>query len=154
MNSKSNLQYQNLVGGFESMISKKYARLFSPSELKSVIYGDNHTFMISDLKPYVVYENGNRKLIQYFWQVLEEFTPKERNDFLFYVTSSHRPPIGGFQYLNPALRVKFSDSLPRTSLPEAGTCFNTLYVPNSYSLNDMREKIKTAISLNDGFFFA
>lgn len=154
MDIQSSSQYSVLVKGFESVISKKYSRLFSPSELKTVIYGDNHTFTISDLKPHVKFYNSNEIQRNYFWHVLEELTPKERNDFLFYVTSSYRPAVGGFKFLDPPLSVVFVSSIPRTGLPEARTCVNSLYISADYSLDVMKEKIKAAIRLNDGFFYS
>jgi hypothetical protein len=38
--------------------------------------------------------NENKQAIQSFWEILHEFDEKEREKFLFFVTSLKRPPIG------------------------------------------------------------
>jgi hypothetical protein len=157
--TKSSTQYNSLVEGFNVIVRHEHINLFSPSELKTLLYGDNLSFEIADLQPYVrftftSFKRNFLKLKEFFWQVLEEFTPQERNNFLFFVTGSNRPPVGGFANLKPMIDINIGNGISKTHLPRAMTCVNTLYLSINYSKEDMREKIKKAISLNDGYSFA
>jgi ubiquitin-protein ligase E3 B len=158
LDKKSSSQYAKLVQGFTIMVGDKFSSLFSPWELKTLLYGENQYFEISDLKPFTIFQFGSLASAKFlensFWQVLQEFTPQEQSDFLFFVTSSHRPPVGGFQYLDPPLTIKFENSITKYSLPRAFTCGNSLYLSVYYDKKDLKEKLKKAISLNDGFCFA
>ena len=84
-----------------------------------------------------------------FWKVLEEFTEKEKQLLLKFVTSCSRPPLLGFGELHPPFTIL---SAKQTDyLPSASTCMNLLKLPMFTDASIMKEKLKYAISSGSGF---
>ena len=104
---------------------------------------------------------------------MNEFSPKEKSLFLKFVTSCSKPPVGGFQFLEPAFTIRFVDissssdeqghrlgkaigSLfgfrkDATHLPTAATCFNLLKLPAYSSRSLLKTKLLYAIHSGAGF---
>lgn len=75
------------------------------------------------LQAHVHYAGGyheDHPIIQNLWEVVEEMTPSEQEDFLRFVTSCSRPPLLGFKYLEPQLCIQVPltpQDCPLTSPP-------------------------------------
>jgi ubiquitin-protein ligase E3 C len=99
-----------------------------------------------------------------FWEVVASFTPAQRAALLRFVTSSSRPPLGGFRHLHPPFTVQRVDAAPRNPLagvmggrgdvellPTASTCFCMLKLPQYAARRTLREKLLYSINSGAGF---
>jgi ubiquitin-protein ligase E3 C len=68
------------------------------------------------------------------------------------VTCNERPPILGFEALNPPFTIQKPESSNDDRLPEAATCFNTLRLPRYSKVKILKEKLLYAIMHNKGFY--
>ena len=148
--------------------------LFSPAELNQLVCGgETDAFDVDDLAAHARIGSGytptSRSVVD-LWAVLSSFTPQQRSDVLRFVTSSPRPPLGGFAHLHPPFTVVRADGggaaargasglLPpwlggrpgAERLPSASTCFNTLKLPDYRSRTTLRAKLLYAICSASGF---
>jgi len=92
------------------------------------------------------------------WAVLTELSREDLALFLKFVTSCSKPPLLGFQHLNPQFTVQcvsadggdtpsvlafFGMGRKETGrLPTSATCFNLLKLPNFKSKKILREKLR------------
>ncbi|KAM3582061.1 hypothetical protein VKS41_005493 [Umbelopsis sp. WA50703] len=109
LNQRIQEQTKAFIDGFKSIISDNWIRIFSPTELQRVISGENVDFDVSDLRNHTEYQNGafdQHPVIRMLWQILQDFNSKEKRAFLKFVTSSPKPPLGGFEYLQPPFTIR------------------------------------------------
>ncbi|KAJ3157378.1 Ubiquitin-protein ligase E3B [Irineochytrium annulatum] len=177
LNQECKEQFRAFVTGFRSIVPERYLNFFSPVELQKMMSGENTgDFDVSDLRQYSKYEGGyfdQHSTIRMFWQVLSEVSPKERRQFLKFVTSCSNPPVGGFQYLDPpftiryvaatkaddaevispfkALGTMFGIGKENIRLPTAATCFNLLKLPGYQKKSSLKAKLTMAIGSGAGF---
>ncbi|CAM9730861.1 unnamed protein product, partial [Ectocarpus fasciculatus] len=88
---------------------------------------------------------------QWFWEAIESFNPKEQGQFLKFVTSCSRPPLLGFERLNPPICLQRVPEGDEGRLPSSATCMNLLKLPQYADRETLREKLLYAISANAGF---
>ncbi|KAF7729972.1 Ubiquitin-protein ligase E3B [Apophysomyces ossiformis] len=157
LNRQTKEQTQAFVQGLLSLISDAWIKIFTPSELQRVISGEDAELDISDLRRHTEYEHGyfdQHPVIRMFWQIVEEFSPEEKRAFLKFVTSCPKPPLGGFDYLQPPFTVrmvsidegtvggvglvktflKINQNSKQGRLPTSSTCFNLLKLPGNFSI--------------------
>ena len=67
-------------------------------------------------------------LNQWFWEAIQSFSPEEQGQFLKFVTSCSRPPLLGFERLNPPICVQRVPDGEEGRLPSSATCMNLLKV--------------------------
>ena len=116
------------------------------------------------------------RVIIWLWDILEkDFDIRERALFLKFVTSCSKPPLLGFQHLEPPFSIRCvevgddedtGDTVgsvlrgflalkgrrdPVNRLPTASTCFNLLKLPNYQKRSTLREKLRYAVLSNTGF---
>lgn len=89
---------------------------------------------------------GDEKLAKFrkwFWSVVENMTPKQKQDLLYFWTSSPAMPASaeGFQPM-PSVTIKPAND---HQLPTANTCISRLYVPLYSSKSILRSKFLLAI---------
>ena len=164
--------------GFYSIISQEWLELFSPPEVMRLIAGDNSPLDLKDLRKHTHYYGGfhdAHRVINWLWDILDkDFTSKERGSFLKFVTSCSKPPLLGFQHLEPPFSIRCvevgdddddGDTIgsvmrgflalrrrdPVNRLPTASTCFNLLKLPNYQKKSTLREKLRYAVTSNTGF---
>ena len=164
--------------GFYSIISQEWLELFSPPEVMRLIAGDNSPLDLKDLRKHTHYYGGfhdAHRVINWLWDILDkDFTSKERASFLKFVTSCSKPPLLGFQHLEPPFSIRCvevgdddddGDTIgsvmrgflalrrrdPVNRLPTASTCFNLLKLPNYQKKSTLREKLRYAVTSNTGF---
>lgn len=65
---------------------------------------------------------------QWFWEAIESFSPEEQGQFLKFVTSCSRPPLLGFERLNPPICLQRVPEGDEGRLPSSATCMNLLKV--------------------------
>lgn len=86
--------------------------------------------------------------IQWFWEVLEEFTDEQKKEFLMFVTGSDRSPLRGLSELNFVIT---GTGLDDQRLPSAHTCFNDMILPKYSSKDKLRIKLLQAMENKEGF---
>ncbi len=164
--------------GFRSIISPEWLQLFASPEVQRLISGDNSPLDLKDLRKHTHYYGGfhdSHRVVSWLWDVLEkDLSPKERGAFLKFVTSCSKPPLLGFEHLEPPFSIRCvevadddddGDTVgsvlrgflalrrrdPVNRLPTASTCFNLLKLPNYQKKSTLREKLRYAMSSNTGF---
>lgn len=98
---------------------------------------------------YLADYSASHESIQLFWGVVSEFTEKQKQLLLKFVTSCGRPPLLGFKELHPPFSITSLES--DTHLPTASTCSNLLLLPKFRDKETMREKVLYAIQSDAGF---
>jgi hypothetical protein len=136
---------------------------------------------VEELRPYVVYQpfKSDRKeyfkeghpLIIWLWQMVTEFLPQQRAEFLRFFTGASfvaskfyfvgddycfnyccsgcsKIPLDGFE---PPLNITEGGDMVEDSLPKAHTCFNQLVIPAYSTFDKMKDKFLFAMSNAEGF---
>ncbi|OII77064.1 HECT domain-containing family protein [Cryptosporidium andersoni] len=145
-------QAEAFARGLSMVIPEESLRLFSPSELQSLICGVLKGLDVRDLKRNTNYTGylESSPQIQWLWDILEnEFDSEEQSAFLMFVTSSRKAPLLGFEHLNPKFGIQIVPEYTR--LPSAATCFNLLKLPAYKSKDILYEKLRLAIFGASGF---
>ena len=88
--------------------------------------------------------------IQWFWDVIREVDNATMAAVLKFGTSCSRPPLLGFQHLQPHFAIQKS-SAHNESLPTSSTCVNLLRLPEYESKHMLRDKLLYAVNSNAGF---
>lgn len=105
-------QYEAFRKGLISVCDDDILKVFTADELRQLIYGfDKDSIDVTDLKMNTEYgtiiiintyldyswnfnDKKEKEALNNFWAILNEFDVKEREKFLFFVTSLKRPPLG------------------------------------------------------------
>lgn len=167
LNVDSAAQTHAFLRGFRDLIPAAWVRLFSSNELQKLISGDDTVkgIDVAGLRAAMVYAGGyhpSQPIMQWFWEVLESFTPSQQRLFLKFMTSCSRQPLLGFSALVPVpciqqIRVQEEDeggsneSFGNARLPTSSTCMNLLKLPKYRSKEMLREKLLYAIESGAGF---
>lgn len=172
LNVDSAAQTSAFLRGFRDLIPAAWVRLFSANELQKLISGDDTVkgIDVAGLRAATVYAGGyhpSQPIMQWFWEVLEEFTPSQQRDFLKFMTSCSRQPLLGFQALVPVpciqqIRLTVDEEegeqasgenamISKARLPTSSTCMNLLKLPKYSSKEMLREKLLYAIESGAGF---
>ncbi|XP_049844846.1 E3 ubiquitin-protein ligase HERC2 [Schistocerca gregaria] len=134
--------------GMAKVIPVPLLSLFSGYELETMVCG-SPDIPLTLLKSVATYkgEDANSLLIQWFWEVMEEFTNQERSLFLRFVWGRTRLPrtIADFRGRDFVLQVLDKYNPPDHFLPESYTCFFLLKMPRYSCKAVLREKLKYAI---------
>ena len=121
------------------------------NELKKMFCGDS-SIDVELLQSVTDYEevNKNDEHVQYFWNVIKEFSEEEKKLFLTFVWArSTLPPDKShfrqrFKLMGPPCEEAVKE--PDKFLPKAHTCFFSLNLPKYSSQEIMKEKLLYAIS--------
>ena len=143
-------QFQPFALGFKEVVSGPVLKLFQPSELELMICGSRELDFAALEKSAHCTDGYNKdsQIIRWLWSIIRELSPKEKRQFLQFITGSDRAPIKGLGSLNVVIARFGPDS---DALPTAHTCFNHLLIPEYSSKSKLREKLKLAISNSEGF---
>ena len=133
--------------GFTSVIPYDVISVLSEPELELFLCGCPF-IDIGDWQEFTQYKgrfSKNHPVIQWFWQVLENYSQKKLSLLLKFVTGTSRVPVQGFKELKtlrgePALFTV--ESLDSEGLPKAHTCFNRLDLP----LYQTKSQLKKALN--------
>jgi ubiquitin-protein ligase E3 B len=97
--------------GFRSIIPNDWLQLFSSPEVQRLISGDNAPLDLKDLRKHTHYYGGfhdSHRVVGWLWETLEkDFDDGERSSFLKFVTSCSKPPLLGFEHLEPPFSIRY-----------------------------------------------
>lgn len=136
-------------------------KIFDNKELELLISG-LPTVDIQDLKDNTIYKSYSAAspVVQWLWEVLEEFSNSEKAEFIQFVTGSSKVPVEGFKGLRgpngiqKVEIVKLNCDNPDQRLPQAHTCFFQLDLPEYSSKDVLRRKLYVAIKEGKTFHIA
>ena len=156
LNVESATQSRAFLRGLREIIPERWLRMFDPRELQRLIGGSSLRIDVRDMREHTRlvggYEDGARHVIEWFWEVLESFTDKERAQLLMFVTSCSRPPLLGFAHLNPPFTIqRVNISRDEDKLPTSATCINLLKLPTYSSREVLRKKLLLGMYETKGF---
>ncbi|PNH11212.1 E3 ubiquitin-protein ligase [Tetrabaena socialis] len=159
--------------GLFNLIPQASLRLFNPREFNQLLSGaaaegpgggGAAALDVSDMRRWARYSGGYKHdstTIKLFWAVIKELTPPQQAALLRFVTSCSRPPLGGFQYLQPPLTLHKVDcdaglfaaigGRDVDRLPSASTCYNMLKLPNYRRAATLKAKLLYSITSGAGF---
>jgi len=152
LNTQIKRQSEAFQQGLSQIINTSWLQMFDENELFKLICGteeSDEVFSIEDMRKNTVYGepyHDKHPTIENFWKAVESFSPTQKRQLLKFITSSPRPPLLGFQYLDQKIAIRMSSSdegLDR--LPTSSTCVNLLKLPNYKDYNTLREKLLKAI---------
>ncbi|XP_017887257.1 E3 ubiquitin-protein ligase HERC2 [Ceratina calcarata] len=134
--------------GMSKVIPVPFLALFSGPELETMVCG-SPDIPLTLLKSVATYKGiqATAPLIQWFWEVMEEFSNQERSLFLRFVWGRTRLPrtIADFRGRDFVLQVMDKYNPPDHFLPESYTCFFLLKMPRYSCKPVLRQKLKYAI---------
>ncbi|XP_058055381.1 probable E3 ubiquitin-protein ligase HERC2 [Anopheles bellator] len=141
-------QVKAVRDGMSKVIPVPLLSLFSAAELQAMVCG-SPDIPLCLLKTVATYKGveSTAPLVQWFWEVMEEFTNQERSLFLRFVWGRTRLPrtIADFRGRDFVLQVLDKYNPPDHFLPESYTCFFLLKMPRYSCKAVLQEKLKYAI---------
>ncbi|PVZ97366.1 hypothetical protein BB558_006670 [Smittium angustum] len=143
-------QFELFREGFLDIVGNTFVMNLCPNELELIICGSSDLdFDVLDKA--TVYDGGYSRetpVIEYFWEVVKEFSTEFKKKLLFFTTGSDRVPIGGLSRMRFVIVKNGIDS---HRLPTSHTCFNALLLPEYNSKAKLKELLITAINNAEGF---
>ena len=147
---------ENFSRGMSKVINMDILRLYTGEELRQIIFGfDKDVFDVADMQINTNF-NGfdmnnpiEMRCINDLLKILDEFTQKEKEKFLFFCTSLKRLPIGGFSKLKP----KFTIVKAFATVPTSSTCANMLKLP-ILPYKKLKDILLYVINADAGFYYA
>uniref|UniRef100_A0A0B7BGT1 HECT-type E3 ubiquitin transferase n=2 Tax=Arion vulgaris TaxID=1028688 RepID=A0A0B7BGT1_9EUPU len=134
--------------GMARVVPVPLLSLFTGYELETMVCG-SQDIPLSLLKSVATYKGiePSSPLVQWFWEVMDEFTNAERSLFLRFVWGRTRLPrtIADFRGRDFVLQVLDKYNPADNFLPESYTCFFLLKMPRYSCRNVLREKLKYAV---------
>jgi len=143
--------------GLFEIVTPAWLELFGPSELQTLISGDDddRSLDVGDWAAHTVYGGGygpDHRTIRYFWDVVAAWPPDHQRALLRFATSVGKPPLLGFRYMHPPFNIHLyggADTADR--LPTAATCMCQLKLPPYADRRTLEAKLLYAISADCGF---
>jgi HECT-domain (ubiquitin-transferase) len=150
-------QLTELLLGFFDVIPEPLLTVFDFQELELLMCGLPE-IDLEDWKEHTEYSGdfettgGYAPACEWFWEVVEEFDQEMKARLLQFVTGTSGVPSRGFGVLqgNDGNIRKFTIhgvSLDVCLYPRAHTCFNRIDLPRYETQNDLREKLKLAVTM-------
>lgn len=153
-------QWLALQRGLADVVPPQLLRPLAPRDLQPLLAGR------ADLDPAdwrrhtrLKHLTPDAPLLQWFWEIVEEFDAEMRARLLQFVTGSRRVPLAGFKALQGSTGAAaprlftlhlVADASP-DSLPKAHTCFNRLDLPPYPAKEKFRDKLTQAVLETAGF---
>ncbi|KAI0988858.1 hypothetical protein GJ496_004425 [Pomphorhynchus laevis] len=152
-NASVEQQFRQFYNGFHQVMSSAILRMFQPAELMTMIVGTrNYDFDL--IQKYVRYEGvfyADHQVIKWFWDVIREFSSKEKKLFLVFLTGTDRFPMVGLNTFRIIIHPTYGGD---EYFPVAHTCFNRLDLPVYSSKAILKAKLSEAIQHDKGFTLA
>jgi len=142
-----NTQVDAIKRGLATIVPIALLPLFTWQELELMVCGKRE-IDLELLKANTVYKHGVKaadKHVQYFWEVLEEFTHHQRSNFLRFVWGQSRLPTRSEDF-QEQFGIQTSPKNDDCILPVSHTCFFSLELPRYSSREVMKKKLLYAIS--------
>uniref|UniRef100_A0A1I8GC05 E3 ubiquitin-protein ligase n=1 Tax=Macrostomum lignano TaxID=282301 RepID=A0A1I8GC05_9PLAT len=147
-------QLEALKNGFDSVFPMHRLRLFTPEELRSLLCGEQAPeWTREDILEHTEPKNGYHRdhpTVLMLADVLTEFNPAERKQFLQFATGCSSLPPGGLRNLHPRLTIVRKHDSSDGSYPSVNTCLHYLKLPEYSCSAVMRDRILVA-TLEKGF---
>ena len=133
--------------GLSLVVPTEVFTLFTGEELQTLFCG-NADMDVQLLKSVTEYEgyDENSETVEFFWDVLENFSEEERKLFLQFVWSRRRLPSKKSDFETTFKIQREAKPGSENFLPSASTCFFTLTLPSYKDKETMREKLLFAIN--------
>ena len=141
--------------GMSRIVPTQWLRIFTWDELKQMVGGECNVD-VDLLRRHTEYhervEEG-AEYITFFWEILNEFSPEERSQFIQFAYAQPRIPGNDREWASTrTLRMRImppptsKSGVPGDSvLPTAQTCFFDVHLPKYSSKEVMKRKLKLAI---------
>lgn len=131
--------------GLGNVLPVEILPLLTGEELRDTMCG-NPEVDVGLLKQVVEYEGYTAadKVIEYFWETLQEMTNDERKRFLQFVWARNRLPMRKADFDAP-FKIQKDTLKTDQALPSASTCFFTLTLPDYSNQEILRDKLLFAI---------
>lgn len=142
-------QFMAFQRGFNKICKEKVFMIFAPEEFDILVSGEP-VLDWANLKQNAKYSDGyneNSQAIKWFWEIFNDMTNEQKEQFLRFSTGSDRAPVGGLKDFVITIQ-KINDP---GKLPVSHTCFNIFSLPNYRSKEEMKKMILIAIQYNEGF---
>ncbi|VDO09621.1 unnamed protein product [Rodentolepis nana] len=143
-------QMEAFVCGFERVFPLKWLSMFTCTEVQKLVSGQlaEKPWSLDELKANILFGDfsENSKTIEYFFKVLIGFNVEERRKFLRFATGCSTLPMNGWKDLSPKFQVHKSSEGSRKAYPCAQACFNTLYLREYATLQELRDHLIFAIN--------
>ena len=132
--------------GLATIIPHRLLSLYTWDQLEVMVCG-NATIDLNLLKSVTEYCSCSPTdtHIQYFWQIMTDFTEEERSSFLRFVWGRSRLPLTSQGFTQRFKLQSFGKTPADQYLPVAHTCFFSLEFPSYSSLEVAKEKLRYAI---------
>jgi len=137
----------SFIDGISSVLPAEIFSIFTGEELRDLFCG-NPDIDVDMLRRVVEYEGYKEsdKVIEFFWEILREFTNEERKRFLQFVWARNRLPLKESEFDAPFKIQKDNGNDGDQALPSASTCFFSLSLPEYKCKKHMKEKLLFAIN--------
>ncbi|KAL4429870.1 hypothetical protein ABPG74_022893 [Tetrahymena malaccensis] len=135
-------QIQSFLKGFYEILPQRSLKYMNEQELGLLLSGVKK-IDVDDMKKHMRYYRYNKdsQIIQWFFEVMNEYDEDQRSLFLFFVTGSFKVPFGGFKNL----QLEIAKIENKNNLPVAHTCTKSLDLPEYDSKEILKEKLTIAI---------
>jgi len=135
--------------GFHELVNQDLISIFTPSELELLISG-LPDIDVEDLRKNTNYRGYtvDSPVIQWFWQVVNEFAQEEKALLLQFVTGTSKVPLDGFKGLigmSGPQKFQIHKCYEQDRLPSAHTCFNQLDLPQYSNKEDLKKYLHLAL---------
>ncbi|KAF5226722.1 hypothetical protein ECC02_000223 [Trypanosoma cruzi] len=155
LNHESARQTRAFLEGLGMIVNLSWLKLFDGKEVMKLFGGDAESAIdVSDWRKHTQYHRADDEEsvpVHVFWRVVEAMSLEERKRLLKFTTSMNRPPLLGFQFLNPPFKVHVEWDASEERLPSASTCFSTLKLPPYKDFKTAFSKITAAIEGTEDF---
>ena len=135
--------------GLSDVIPIKYFTNITPEDLRLMLNGC-FSFNLDSLRRIVIVNNESKednksvsKFIKWFWCLVKGFSEKDKQDLLYFWTSSPKMPSNICSYQpEPSIHVRPPEE---DYLPTANTCIARLYIPLYSTRSHLKSKMLLAI---------
>lgn len=148
----------HIQNGFRKIAPSALMQIILPDEFEQFFCGiQGEEWPVEYIKNNCLLGNElykSKPVIQYLFEVLSELSASEQGQFLQFVTSSPRLPIGGLSALSPKLTIglKTYQGNPDNCYPSSMTCINTLFIAEYTSPKALKIKLLEAIKDGSDYF--
>lgn len=140
------------ICGVRAVFCGPATALCSHAEIESLLCGCRDIGELSLLRTTALYRGvftDSHPIIHWLWDVLRDFSTRDKRRFLHFLTGSDRVPVGGLGDIRLTVQ---ATGATHTSLPVAHTCFNLLDLPDSYeSKDELQTRLMVALDHCEGF---
>ncbi len=153
-------QLQAFCKGFYDVVPEPLLCVFDFQEMELLLHG-LPTIDMNDWTAHTLYTGEfagqpNHKVIQWFWEVLNEFSQENKAKLLQFVTGTAGVPVAGFSALqgndgNVRQFTIHGDKNVKV-LPRAHTCFNRIDLPIYKNKADLKKFLSMAIAMESTGF--